>query len=355
VKLAQNLKGISKLVVLLLLIVFFLLGATLSYVWTMGFYAPSEYKNPSQPSVAVENVHFPPEDATFFNVTLLNPSYSPSNAVIDKIKVSTNDGKVYSITSTSPALPLTLSPGKSQTIQSFWNWTRYIDQTVDVYVLIVGGSGPAIQAKTPFMNLTVANVIFEPSVTSSRFNVTVQSMGSPVSVDINKISVNGVAVTITSITPTLPYQLNPNVSVTFTLHRDWTDLQNKTVSVAVQTRQGFAAYMDATAPQVKLNVSVTDFFNTTETAFFFNVTVQNSAVPPARVDINSITVQVVGQNITTVEVVNLVLPQPFEPNSSLVFKCKWNWNAFKDKNVTVTVYTTQGFTGSTETKVPNTP
>jgi len=353
VKLTQNVRGISKLLMLLLLIVFFLLGAILSYVWTMGFYAPSEYNLPSQTSVTIENVHFPPEDATFFNVTLLNPSYSQSDAVVDRIKVSTSNDIVHLITSTSPTLPLTLAPGKSQTIKSFWNWTRYTDQTVDVYVLIVGGSGPAIQAKTPFMNLTVASVIFEPSVTSTRFNVTVQSMGSPVDVDINKITVNAEAVT--DVTPTLPHQLNPNASITFTLHRDWADLQNKTVSVVVQTAQGFEAFKTVTGPLMKLNVSNIQFFNTTATAFYFNVTIQNSAVSPAGVDVNLVTVYVEGQNIT-IGTVTPNLPQALQPDSTLLLTCTWDWNQFKGKSATVTVYTAQGFkSSSTETTIPDTP
>lgn len=352
-KLAQDFKGISRLLMLILLIVFFLLGTILSYIWTMGFYAPSEYNLPSETSVTIENVQFPPEDATFFNVTLLNPSYSSSDAVVDRVKVSTSDGNVHSITSTSPALPLTLAPGKSETIQSFWNWTRYVDQTVDVYVLIVGGSGPAIQTRTPFMNLTVASVIFEPSVTSTRFNVTVQSMRSPVSVDITNIAVNGVAVT--DVTPTLPFQLNPNASGTFTLHRDWTDLQNKTVSVVVQTAQGYEAFKTVTGPLVKLNLSNIQFFNTTATAFYFNVTIQNSAVPPAGVNINLVTVNVEGQNIT-IGTVTPSLPQALQPDSTLLITCTWDWSQFKGKNATVTIYTTQGFkSSSTETTIPNTP
>lgn len=351
-KLAQDFKGISRLLILLLLIIFFLLGAILSYIWTMGFYAPSEYNLPNKTSVTIENVQFPPEDATFFNVTLLNPSYSSSDAVVDRIKVSTSDGNVHSITSTSPALPLKLAPGKSQIIQSFWNWTRYVDQTVDVYVLIVGGSGPAIQAKTPFMNLTVTDIIFEPSVTSTRFNVTVQSMRSPVSVDIYKITVNEEAVT--DVTPTLPHQLNPNASKTFTLHRDWTDLQNKTVSVVVQTAQGYEAFKTVTGPLMKLNVSDVQFFNTTATAFYFNVTIQNSAVSPAGVDVNLVTVYVEGQN-TTIETVTPNLPQALQPDSTLLLTCTWDWGQFKSKNATVTIYTTQGFKSSTEKTIPDTP
>jgi len=352
-KLAQNIKGISKLLMLLLLIVFFLLGTVLSYIWTMGFYAPNEYNLPNKTSVTIENVQFPPEDTAFFNVTLLNPSYSPSDAVIDQIKVSTTDGNVHSITSTSPTLPITLVPGQSKTIRSFWSWTRYVDQTVDVYVLVVGGSGPAIQAKTPFMNLTVTDVVFEPSVTSTRFNITVQSMRSPISVDISEITVNGAAVT--NVAPTLPYRLNPNASKTFALQRDWADLQNQTVSVEVRTAQGYEAFKTVTGPLMKLNVFDVQFFNTTVTDFYFSVTIQNSAVSLAGVDVNLVTVYVEGQNIT-IGTVTPNLPQALQQDSTLLLTCTWDWSQFKGKSATVTIYTTQGFkSSSTETNIPDTP
>jgi len=355
VQLAQNVKGISKLAMILLLIIFFLLGAVFSYIWTMGFYAPQEFKLPSQTNLTIEDVQFYAENATVFDVTVLNPSYSPSDAKIERIKVSTNDGKVYLITSASPTLPLTLAPGETQTIKGFWDWGNYTGQTVEVSVIIAEGSWPSVQAETAFMNLTVTSVNFEPSVTVTRFNVTVESMRSPISVDISKIFVNGAEVV--NVTPTLPYTLNPNASITFTLHRDWTDLQNKTVSVAVQTKQGYVAYKTVSAPQVKLNVSNIAFFNTTATSFYFNVTIQNSATPSAKLDINLITVHVEGQNITISGVFpSLSPPLTLEPNASVLLMCPWNWNDYQGKNVTVTVYTVQGFkASSTEITVPSIP
>jgi len=353
VQLNHNLKGISKLAFLLFLIVFFLLGTIVSYIWTMGFYAPGEFNLPKQTSLTIENVVFPPDSAVYFNVTMLNPSYSPSDAIIDRIKVVTEDGKVHFIASASPSLPLKLAPGTSQILKTFWNWANYTGQTVDVYIIIVGGSGPAVQTKTASMNLAVASIVFEPSITASRFNVTVESMGSPVSVDLNKITVNGAEVT--DVTPTLPYQLNPNASVTFTINRNWANLQNTTVSVGVQTKQGFAAYRSASAPQVKLDfVGEITFFNTTATSFFFNATIHNSATPPTKVDISLITVYVEGQNIT-IETVSPILPHSLESNATLLLTCTWDWNTFKGKNATVTVYTVQGFKSSTETIVQSTP
>ena len=352
-RLAQNIMGISKLALILLMFISFLLGATLSYIWTMGFYAPGEFNLPSQPNLAIENVQFDVENAAFFNVTVLNPSYS-SDAKIEQIKVSTEDGTVHSVTSTSPPLPFTLPPGESRIITSFWNWGNYAGQTVEVYVLVAEGSGSAAQAKTTFMNLTVTDVIFEPSVTATRFNITVESMGSSISVDINKIAVDGAEVM--NVTPTLPFQLNPDASATFTLHHDWTDLQNKTFSIAVETEQGYIAYKNVLGPLVKLDVFDILFFNTTATSFYFNITVQNLELSAAKIDISLITVYVEEQNITITlkeEDVAPTLPQTLEPNSTVIFTCSWDWSAYEGTTATVTAHTIQGFKSSTETTVQN--
>lgn len=353
-KLIRDLTGISRLILLLLFIIFFFIGGLLSYVWTMGFYAPNEFNLPNQASLTIENVQFYPENPNFFNMTVLNPSYSPTNAKIQQIKVHTSDGKTQAISSTSPELStLSIAPGKSELIKSFWNWANYTNQDVDVYVILAEGSGPAVQVKTAFMNLTLTDIVFEPSITSTRFNITVESMGSPASVDIDKITVNGAQVNDT--TPKLPYKLNPNATATFTLSRDWADLQNTTVIMVVETSQGYMAVQSINAPQVKLIVPNVVFYNIT-TSFLFNVTVQNSANPPVGLDINSIRIYVEGQNITIESgSVSPPLPQTLNPSSSLLLKCTWDWSPYAGKNATITVYSVQGFKTSTEATIPSIP
>lgn len=77
-RLIHDIKGISKLVLILLRLIDFVLGALLSYIWTMGGYAPPEFHLPSQANVTIEKVELDVQNARFFNVTALNPSYSPS-------------------------------------------------------------------------------------------------------------------------------------------------------------------------------------------------------------------------------------------------------------------------------------
>lgn len=345
-RLIHDVKGVSKLIFILLLLVSFIVGALLSYIWTMGYYAPLEFHLPSQGSVTIDKVEFFAENATFFNVTVLNPSYSPSKVTIKQIMVSTNDGLLYK--ADNPSLPLTLAPSYSHNFRAYWNWGNYTGQTVNVIAVVTDGSGATFQARTPSMNLAITSVNFYPEVSVTYFNITVESIQSTTFVNIKTISVNGVEVT--TVAPTLPYRFEPNASATFKVERNWTDLQGKTVTVALNTLQGYEAYRTETAPPPVVLTVTSLVFNTTDT-LHFNITIHNNATSPAKVDITKVTVYLLGQIINTTE----ISPQQLlQPNSEITLTCSWDWSSYQGKNtsVTVTVQTLQGFEVSAEASIP---
>lgn len=346
-RLSHNVKGISKLILILLLLVSFIVGALLSYIWTMGFYAPSEYRLSSQGNITIENVEFYPENATFFNVTLLSPSYSPSTVMIGEIIVSTNDGLLHIATKTIPQLPYDLAPGTSQTLQAYWNWANYTGQIVDVIVLVSEGESGATSLKlTPFMNLEITSVNFDPAVSETNFTVTVQSMRSEAFMNITRITLDGENV---AVSPLLPYTLG-NASVTFTLAKAWSDLQGTNASVKVETLQGFSAYKIQSVPEV-LKVS-NIVFNVTDTSSF-NLTVQNVAMPQTTLNITQIQVYIQGETVT-IENATPSLPYILQPDSQIPLKCAWNWSSYQGQSAiaTITVSTQQGFSRSAEATIP---
>jgi len=346
-RLIHDVKGVSKLILILLLLISFIVGALLSYIWTMGGYAPSEFHLPSHANVTIENVEFYAENATFFNVTLLSPSYSPSTVNIEQIMVSTDDGLFHDATDTLPSLPCELAPGDSQTFKVYWNWGNYAGQTVKVIVFDADGSGPALKKITPSMNLTIASVNFDPSVSATNFTVTVQSTGSQTFMNITRITLNGEDVDVSP----LPYTLDANDSETFTLNWEWSDLQGEDAIVSVETLQGFTTHQSQTVPEV-LKVS-NIVFNATDTSSF-NLTVQNVATPQISLDISEIEVEVQGETVI-IENANVVPPLPYLLESdSEVFVCPWNWINYKEQGVTavVTVITQQGFSRSAEALIP---
>jgi len=338
-KLIRNVVGISNLILILLLLVAAIFGAVLSYMWTMGGYVSLELQLPEAPTVVVTNVTFNPQIPVLFNLTLLNPSLSPFSVSVTKVMVSTEDGVLYDNIMTNPILGK-LSKGESKTFACFWDWTNYTGENANIHVFVADGSGATFQTKTPLVELTITEAVFNSTISVTNFNVTIQNSASSLTyVNITEITVDlGVA---KNVTPSLPYTLQPKASVAFSCYLNWTDYQGKEVTVNVETSQGYVADHTQTTPQ-PVDLSITSvLFNITDTTPYFNVTVQNNATSPTHVDVTGVTVTA---NETTYETeLNITLPYPLQPNSTATFKCSWNWTNYQGMTVMIAVHTKQGF------------
>ena len=351
-RLVHNVKDISRLLLILLLLISFIVGAFLSYIWTMGYYAPQEFHLPKQANIAIESVQFSPDDATSFNVTVLNPSYS-SDVKIEQIEVETADGNLHEANFVG-LHPFSLARGALEIIECVWDWGNYTGQTFKIIMFLSDGSGATVKANIPLsvIKFRIVSVNFDPSVSVEHFNITVQNAGSLTFVDITKILVNYAEV---STVPTLtsPYRLS-NASdappVTFMVMGNWADLEDTTVTIEVQSLQGYSAHRNVNVPSVKLFNSI--IFNAADPSHF-NATVYNDAASAAKVDITQVKVQVLGANVTITDV-SPALPQPLQPGSDVLLQCSWDWSSYQGQSatVTVTVQTLQGFTVSQEATIP---
>jgi hypothetical protein len=241
----QSTHGISKLMFIILLLAALIVGATLSYVWTMGYYASKEYQLPEKTSISIEAVEFSAQNTTFFDVVILNPSYSPSSVNITQIAIST--GGVLQNVEVLPSLPYSLSIGSSLTFKGLWNWANYTGQTIKVIVFVAEGSGATVQAEIPsYVELTV-EAYFDSSISLQHFNVTVRNAETSVTyVNITKLTIDGETIlfkniTVNSVPVSFPYSLNSNQSVTFKCEWNWMNYQGKSVKVTVWTLQGYTA------------------------------------------------------------------------------------------------------------------
>ena len=348
--LTHDIKGISKIILILFLLCSFIVGALLSYIWTMGYYAPQEFHLPSQSHVSIENVILNPENVTFVNVTILNPSYSSSNVRIDQILVLTKSNNVISPSVTIPSLPFELTRGSSQVFMVYLNLSSHFGQNMNVFASISDGSGATFHVEMPsFANLTIASVDFYPEIDVHSFNIIVTSTESESPIDVKTIKVNGVEVG--TVEPTLPYRLDPYASVTFKLEYNWSELQGKIVTVELDTLQGYEAYKTMIAPSVTLSITSL-VFNATDKSHFI-VAIYNEASSQAQVDINQILVEIFGENVTITEV-SPVLPQPIQPGLDALLACSWDWSTYQGQNasVAVTVKTIQGFVAHREAIIP---
>ncbi len=336
-KLIRNAVGISKLLLILLLVIVFIVGAVLSYMWTMGYYISLGLRTPEAPTITITNATFDPQNPTFFNLTLLNPSFSPFSATVTQIMTSTEDGDLYYVRA-DPELPVDLPISESKTLRCSWNWSDYTGENLKIHVFVADGSGAVYETKTPLVDLTV-EAVFNSTISVTHFNVTVQNSPSSVTyVNITNVKVD------TETVQNVTLSIHPSDSVSFTCLWNWTDYQGKAVTVTVDTSQGYAAHHTLVTPQPVLLEITNVLFDITDTSPYFNVTVQNSAVSPTYVNVTGIEATV--ENGVPLDVTEITpsLPYGLSRNQSQEFMCYSNWTGYRDKNVTISVHTRQGFT-----------
>jgi len=350
-KFTRNIKAISKLLLILLLLTATIIGAVLSYLWVIGYFISLGIRVPDKTTVSITNATFNPQDTSYFNVTLLNPSYSPSDANITRIVTSTEEGGkevIHLLPYTDPQLPYQLPKAKSATFQCFWNWANYTGETIKIIAFIEDGSGPTFEIEAPLVDLKITDVQFNSTISVTRFNLTVQNGNTSVTyVDINGVIVGGETISVGNLSVSLPHTLDPNESVSFTCMWNWTNYQDKNVTVEVRTMQGYVAYRTHLTPK-PVNLTITNvLFNVTDTTHF-NVTVHNSEHSSTYVNITRITATRENGTVQEIAEVNpsLTPSYPLEAGANVTFRCLWNWTDYRGKNATITVYTLQNFTVS---------
>ena len=354
--LIRSVRALSRFSLTLLLLVAMIIGALLSYLWVAGYYVSLGIRVPETVTITITNATFPTQDTTFFNVTLLTPSFSPSETKVTQIAALTEDGVLHNVAKVDPPLPHQLPKSVSQTFKCLWNWANYTGENIKIIAFIAEGSGATFQAKTPLVKLTITDVRFNSTISLTQFNMTVRSSKlSETYINITKITVN--METLKNVTPSLPYALRPNASVAFMCMWNWTNYRGKNATIAVHTRQGYAAYHTQAIPPPPVVLTITKvLFNTADTTHF-NVTVQNSELSPTYVNITRITIAMENGTVREItEVYPRITPHyTLHPNSSATFRCMWNWTGYRNKNVTVTVYTQQEYVVSRTQTTPASP
>ena len=362
--LAKNTHGMSRIILILVLLITFILGVVLSYVYNMGYYAPSEFRLPKDSAITIESVEISQQDTRFFNVTVLNPSYSPSDVNITRIETRTADNNRTNVmTEISPGLPFPIKRGQSQKFKATWNWANYTDiqfpysdKPVEIRVLTEDGRGVIYELVRPLVTLTITDVEFNPAVSVEHFNLTVQnSQDSQTYVNITSISLGGNIVSLDKVNPDLPYTLSPGANpVKFQCFFNWIALMNQSQTIGVNTLQGYVALRPLNLPQPVVLSIPEVIFNAAISTQEFNMSVTNSASSPSYVDVNRITVAVNQLPLDNITQWTAHPSSRLEKNSSTTIVCSWNWSNYagQSANAKITLYTSQGFVISKETQIP---
>lgn len=345
-KLIKNIKALSKISLIILLIASLIIGAFLSYIWVMGYYLNLEINIPKKTTLTISNVTFTNQSTGYFNATFLNPSYSPKAAKVTGVSVKTADNTLHSVTEISPTMPYTIPRAQNTTFQCTWDWANYTGQNIGVIAFIDDGSGPTYETETPFVGLTITEVQFNSSISINQFNITVQNaQNSATDVNITYITMPTGDLPSNNISPSLPYKLDTNKTQTFRCTWNWTDYQNKSIPIIVYTLQGYTTYYTKTTPK-PLTIEITKVNFSEPDITHFNVTVTNKNESSGYVDLNKITVTLENESVTEVNrtLVSPALPYRLSQNSTITLKCLWNWTDYRGKSVTVSIFTAQNHT-----------
>ncbi|HDI42548.1 MAG TPA: hypothetical protein ENF62_02055 [Candidatus Bathyarchaeota archaeon] len=151
-------RDISLVFLAVLLLAAMTVGALLSYMTVAGYYHSLSLKLPNQPSVAITNVTYsPPDKPDRVDVTVLVPTYSPSEANITGFYAIVN--KTVIRIRPWPPVPYVLRPGEEMTFLCAWVWWEYSGQEAKIVVVVEGGSGAIVETTVPeiFGNVTQGN------------------------------------------------------------------------------------------------------------------------------------------------------------------------------------------------------
>ena len=316
-------KALSRIVTVLFMIAFLLLGALLSYMCVAGYYISLGVKTPETNSITITNVKFQPQNTSYFNITVMNPSFSPSNVSISKISVII-EGKEISDFEVNPEIPKILEVGSEETFKCLWNWANYTGMSASIIVFIDEGSGAAVTVSLPSVSLGISEIKFNATETSY-FNITIENAEtSETYVNLTRIEViiRSKRMPIV-IEPTLPMALNPGETITVKCLWNWTEYRNETITVIVHTLQGYTAWGIAkTPPEVELKLGPWEF-KREENKCFLNITISNSLESPSYATISSILI-IADNETMEVEVLSPKLPYKLEVGASVVVQCRWN-------------------------------
>jgi len=338
-------KAISAFILLILLLCSLVFGALLSYLWVMA----SFYNMPENRTLLlVEEVAFPATNARFFNVTILNPSNSATDANITAIHLIVKEsGETYNVTATDPSLPFWLHRGRRQTLKCERNWSPLAGETVRIEPVAADTSTVSLTIAVPETELLVA-ATFDPSESVQYFNLSVtNSPQSEVNLTISEVFVFGMSVE--NVSPSLPLTnpLPPGNTEMLQCNWDWKSMGGLSVNITVKTLEGFeSTYTTEQLPGSIFHIESIKFDYSDPT--YFNVTFNSSEDSTTKATLNRIDLTL--QEGTTVQIndtdpqVGFPILSWILPNQSRTFKCFWNWSEYRNKNVTVNAYTMEGMT-----------
>jgi len=371
----MNRKAISSLTLIILMLVSAVIGGIIAYMLTIAHYVEMEYNIPENKTVlTITDVYIDPEHASSFTITVLNPSFSISTATITKIAINVaKSTELYQVVKTNPTIGggLTVPKGKAINITCLaiymkgeevtWGEFAYefAAQPITINVFSQEGSAANIKVTLPYVKLHVIPS-FRPEDTFEKFEVTLANdKNSEANLTIQEIALAESKVNYTTrqmpletipknITPSLPHLLHPGENQTFICELNWLGISE--TKITITTKEGYKIYWQTKLRQIYFTIENVIFDE--DNTEYFKVMVKNHFGSADKVTLTNITYSL--DNGTTRYVENTVptLPANIIPALNLTFTCTWNWQEYRGRNVTITVYLKQGFNRSVTITTP---
>jgi len=352
----SNLKAVSTLAIILLMIISAIIGGLLSYMFTIALFSTI----PKKTTVTITDVYFNKENARSFKISLLNPSYSPTNATVTSIALSLKgESQLYDVVSTEPSIENGIVIQKGETLNitcleaqrdsANVPWGKLAGElageNITVHVFSPYSQAANVEVSVPFVKLHITDTDFNPKVSFNRFNITMSNdVNSEVNITVNEITAGGIGLMKDDISPTLPIVIANGTSVHFACNGSWYDVKP---TFTVFTEEGYVFSQELELPRVITRIEDV-IFNENHTDHF-NVTVSNSAESANYVNVTKIAGTL--ENGTTVErnypSVSIAL------NSTYTFKFDWIWKEYRGKGINLTAFFLQDF--KTDIFVTTTP
>jgi hypothetical protein len=129
---------------------------------------------------------------------------------------------------------------------------------------------------------------------------------------------------------------------------DWAEYSGQTVKVIVLVEDGSGSAYEVETSPVRLSITATIF--ATVNPQYFNLTVNNHHTSIIDLEFTDIVITMDNGTFFEVTEVSPPLPHTVLPDNTQDFRCYWDWTYYRDRNVTISVFTSQGYSSSrTET------
>jgi hypothetical protein len=155
---------------------------------------------------------------------------------------------------------------------------------------------------------------------------------------------------ILSLSPQLPFELNKGKEQTFDCNWNWGDYIGETANIVVVVEDGSGAVYELGAVAVGLEIKQSSFSGSdTE---HFKLYIENPEESEVEFQITKIVVTLENGTELDMRDTSPALPTTLSKNTTSTITCAWNWGDYRDKDITITAYTSQGYQFSEERSTP---